>query len=107
MVYSMPDENEDQEYNRQLKRRYVEAMQRAQLEERKKELLKQFLESEAFERLMNVKTSNYELYSKLVDMLISFIQGNRVQGKISEKQLRELLEKITFKKDTTIEFKHK
>jgi programmed cell death protein 5 len=101
------EEAGQQEYQKKLRKRVEEAIRRAQLEERKKEMVKQVLDDMAFERLMNIKVSNGELYAQLVDMLIRLAQAGKVQGKVTEKQFRELLARLTTKRETTIEFKHK
>jgi programmed cell death protein 5 len=101
------EEEDQQRYQKQLQKRYSEALKRAQLEQRKAEIVKRLLDAKAYERLTNIKASNYELYSQLVDLLIAFAQQNRVQGTVSEAQLKSLLEKLTYKKETTIEFHHK
>jgi len=100
-------EEEDQRYQRELRKKVAEAMRRAQVEQQKKELMKQFLAPGAYERLMNIRLSNQELYEQLVSLIISLAQSNRISGKVSEDQFRSILEKVTYKKEPTIEFKHK
>jgi len=102
----MVDE-EDQRYQKELRRRVSEAMRNAQIEQQKKELMKQFLDASAYERLMNIKVSNPELYEQLVNLIISLAQSNRINGKMSEEQLRSILGRITYRKEPKIEFKHK
>lgn len=103
----MADEEEDQRYQRELRKKVTEAMRRAQVEQQKKELMRQLLEPGAYERLMNIRLSNQELYEQLVSLILSLAQSNRISGKISENQLRSILGKITYRKEPTIEFKHK
>ena len=98
---------EDEQQHQKLQKRLVDAVRRAQLEEKKKDLIKRITEPAAYERLMNIRASNPELYGQLVDMMISIIQSNRVAGKISEQQLVSLLERMTARNETTIEFRHK
>ena len=102
----MADE-EEQRYQKELRKRVSEAVRNAQIEQQKKELMKQFLDSAAYERIMNIKVSNPELYEQLVGLIISLAQSNRIKGKMSEEQLRSILERITYRKEPTIEFKHK
>ena len=78
-----------------------------QIEEQRKELMKQVLDTNAFQRLMNVKISNYNLYIQVVNVLISFMQSGRISGKLSEDQLISIITKMTQKPETRIEFKHK
>ena len=100
-------EEEDMGYQRGLRRRVNEAIKKAQMEQQKKELMKQFLEPDAYERLMNVRLSNPELYNQLVNLIVSLVQSNRIAGKLTEEQLKAILAKITFKREPKIEFKHK
>ena len=102
----MVDE-EDQRYQKDLRRKVSEALRNAQIEQQKKELMKQFLEAGAYERIMNIKVSNPELYEQLVNLIISLAQSNRLKGKMSDEQLRSILGRITYRKEPTIEFKHK
>ncbi len=101
------EEGENEQYQKKLRKRVAEALKNAQLEERKKEILRQFLEPKAYERVMNIRISNRDLYDQLVNMVVSLVQSNRVTGKITEAQLRSILERITYKREPTIEFKHK
>ena len=71
------------------------------------EIAKRLLDPSAYERLTNIKMSNPELYRQLVNMLISLAQQNRIQGKVTEQQFRSLLERLTQKEETNIEFRHK
>jgi programmed cell death protein 5 len=103
----MAEEDEEQRYQKEMRKRVAEAMRRAQMEQQKKDVMRQFLEPDAYERLMNIRVSNPELYDQLVGMVVSLVQSNRVTGKISEKQLRSILEKITYRKEPNISFKHK
>lgn len=97
-------ENEAQaKYKKEIYRRLREM----QIEQEKKALAKRFMSSEAYERLMNVRVANYELYSQLLELLIAMAKSNRITGTITETQLKDLLAKLTFKPESKIEFKHK
>lgn len=104
---SMEQENEDEKYEKKLRKKVADAIKNAQLEQQKKEVLKQFLEAKAYERIMNIRVSNYDLYNQLVNLVVSLAQSNRLNGKISETQLKSIIEKITYRREPTIEFKHK
>jgi programmed cell death protein 5 len=101
------EEGEDEQYNKKLRKRVTEALRAAKLEEQKKEIMKQFLEPKAYERVMNIRASNYELYSNIVNVVVSLAQGNRINSKINESQLKSILAKLTNRREPTIEFKHK
>jgi DNA-binding TFAR19-related protein (PDSD5 family) len=100
-------ENEEEQQQKRLQKRYAEAVKRAQVEQQMADIAKRLLDAPAYERLTNIKTSNPDLYRQLVQMLLSLAQQNRIQGKVSEQQFRQLLERLTQKEETTIEFKHK
>jgi DNA-binding TFAR19-related protein (PDSD5 family) len=100
-------ENEEEQYQKKLQKRYSEAVKRAQAEQQMAEIAKRLLDTGAYERLTNIKMSNPELYRQLVNMLISLAQQDRIKGKVNEQQFRSLLERLTHKEETSIEFKHK
>lgn len=103
----MESEGEEERYEKRLRKRVADALKNAQIEQQKRELMKQFLDAKAYERLMNIKLSNNELYNQLVKLVVSLAQSNRLSGKITESQLKSIVEKITFRSEPKIEFKHK
>ncbi|MDE1851763.1 MAG: hypothetical protein KGH69_03695 [Candidatus Micrarchaeota archaeon] len=101
----MPEEQENQDMKaRKALERRVRAMQ---VEQQKRSIAQKFMEPDAYERLMNVRVANYQLYSQLVDLIIAMAQQNRIQGKMTDEQLRDLLSRLTYRPDAKIEFKHK
>ncbi len=82
-------------------------LQALQIEQQKREFAKKYLENDAFERLMNVRISNRELYTQLIDIIISLAQSRRIQGKMNDAQLRDLLTRLTYKPEPSITFQHK
>lgn len=82
-------------------------MQALQMEQQKRNAAKRFMTVEAYERLMNVRVSNYELYSQLLDLIISLANSNRLSSPLTEAQLKDILNRITYKPESKIEFKHK
>ncbi|HIH50631.1 MAG: DNA-binding protein [Candidatus Micrarchaeaceae archaeon] len=101
------EEDEEARYQKKMRKRVTEAIKNAQMEQQKKEIMRQFLDAKAYERLMNIRISNYELYNQLVGMVVSLAQGNRISSKITEEQLMSIVQRMTYKKESTIEFKHK
>jgi DNA-binding TFAR19-related protein (PDSD5 family) len=99
----MAGEDDEAQYQKKLRKQVQDAIKNAQIEQQKKEILRQFLDAKAYERLMNIRISNYQL----VGMVASLAQGNRLTGKITEEQLLSIIKRITFKNEPTIEFKHK
>jgi DNA-binding TFAR19-related protein (PDSD5 family) len=100
-------EGEEEQYQKRLQKRYQEAVKRAQVERQMAEIAMRLLDANAYERLTNIKSSNPELYRQMVSMLVQLAQQNRIQGKVTEAQFKSLLERMTQKEDTTIEFRHK
>jgi|ACVJ01.1.fsa_nt_gi Double-stranded DNA-binding domain. len=96
-------EEEDKEIKKELNRMYKEMEQERQI----RQLMHQLLEPSAYERLMNIKVSNNELYMQLVNMIVTLVQSNQIMGKVSERNLLALLSKINRRPETHIEFKHK
>jgi programmed cell death protein 5 len=64
--------------------------------------LKRALTDEARERLNNVKLVNRELYMKATQAIIYFLNNSRVQAKLSDSEVKMLLQKLTQKKEINI-----
>ncbi len=103
----MDDADDEQQYQKKMRKRINDAIKAAQVEQQKKDIMRQFLDTKAYERMMNIRLSNPDLYNQLVSMVVSLVQSNRVSGKITEPQLKSILAKITYKREPTIEFRHK
>ncbi|MCL5008292.1 MAG: DNA-binding protein [Candidatus Marsarchaeota archaeon] len=101
----MPDQqgSEEDKYRKEMAKR-IKAMQ---AEQQKREIAKKFLTNEAYERLMNVRISNRDLYTQLISLIIQMAQSSRIQGKLTDEQLKSLLARLTYRPEPTIEFKHK
>ncbi|MDE1869271.1 MAG: hypothetical protein KGH60_04905 [Candidatus Micrarchaeota archaeon] len=102
----MPSD-EEQEYQKRLRKRISEQLKMQQLEQQKKEIMSRFLESDAYERLMNIRSVNPELYEQVVNLVISLVQTKRIEGKLTEAQLKSVLQRITTRPETKIDYKHK
>ncbi len=100
---NLPEEQENDKYNKEMSRR----LKLMQQEQQRRELARHLMTNEAYERLMNVRLSNRELYMQLMNLIIQMAQGNRIQGKLTEEQLRSLLARLTSKPEPSISFKHK
>jgi len=99
-------ENE-QEGQKELKERLMKYQQARELEMQKKFALKYIVDSQAYERLMNVRIANPALYDQLVTMLIYLYQNKQVKGKVTDEQLKSILAKVTARKEPEITFKKK
>ena len=86
---------------------FARRMRAAQAEQQRKEIAKRYLETEAYERIMNVRLSNYELYAQVLNLIMAMAQSNRISGKLSDVQLREIITRLTYKPESSIEFRHK
>lgn len=86
---------------------YQKRLQALQLEMQKKELLRGMLSPEAYERMANVRMSSPELYDKVVSSLAYLAQSGKKIGKISDEQLYALLQKMTERHETSIEYRSK
>lgn len=101
----MPEEAEEQE--RQRRQKLEKRLQEMQIEQQKRSAIKKMLTQEAYDRLSNVRVSNRDLYSQVVDLLIAMAQQGRISSTITEAQLKQILMKFTARKEPSIEFKHK
>ena len=86
---------------------YQKRLQALQLEMQKKELLRNMLSPQAYERMSNVRMSSPELYDKVVSSLAYLAQSGKKIGQISDEQLYALLAKMTERRETKIEFRSK
>ncbi|MCX8167164.1 MAG: hypothetical protein N3E37_04930 [Candidatus Micrarchaeota archaeon] len=97
----------------QKKKKLQEALQayreQQKVEQIKKAFLIKVLDSEAFERIMNVKISNKELYDKAIEILMYLYQQRKISEnrKLNEKELKSILSRLINNYEPTIEFKRK
>ena len=104
----MEEEELDQLRNKKLQDQYANMVRAQQLEAQMKAVLKHVLDGSAYERAMNVRIANPELYQQLVGMLAQLYQGKRLKGKINDEQLKKLLERVSATRyESTISIKKK
>jgi len=72
----------------------VEA-QRQQAEAQKKAVLRQHLTDDARKRLNTVKMSKPDVGEKVEQQLVALAQSGRVQGKIDDEKMKQLLSELT------------
>ncbi len=101
------EDNQQEPNNAKIRKMVQERMKRLQIEEQKKNVMQKLLDPAAYNRLMNIRLSNRELFDQVMDLIISLAQSNRIQGRLTEKQLIGILERVTYKKEPTLQFKHK
>lgn len=87
-----------EEMKRELEARQAQQQAEMQLDAS----LKMVLTDDARERLNNVKLVNRELYMRAAQGIIYFARNNNVQGKLSDNDVKMLLQKLTQKRDINI-----
>jgi programmed cell death protein 5 len=75
-----------------------EEQQRKQVEEQRKAVLRTVLTTEARERLGRIKVARPEIAENVENQLIMLAQSGRLKNKVTDQQLRELLQRIIPKK---------
>ena len=93
--------------NEEARKRVMKAMKEAEEEQRRKGMLRQLLEESAYERVMNIRASNYELYRQIADVVASIAQSGKVRGKLTEQQFISIFSRLTARPETQISFKRK
>ena len=69
--------------------------QRQQAEAQKKAILRQHLTDGARKRLNTVKMSKPQVGKKVEQQIVALAQSGRIQGKIDEEKMKELLRELT------------
>ncbi len=88
-----------------IRRRIAEqqAQQEAdQAQEQLDNVLRFLLGPEAKQRLANVRISNKPLYLKAAQSLLMLYKAGQIGGKVSENELKQLLEKLSEKREPKI-----
>lgn len=76
----------------------VQEQARQELEMQKKQVLMQILTPEARGRLANLRLTKPEFVEQVELQIIQLAQMGRIQSKINDEQLKELLKKLTGQK---------
>ncbi len=82
-----------------------EQQQAQAMEEMKRQLLAKILTPEAFERLGRIRTVNPSLAAQAEMALVRIAQEGKVQERITDEHLKELLRALSEKKDIKIQRK--
>lgn len=72
------------------------------IEEMKKQLLGQVMEKEAIERLSRVKLANPLVASQVENYLIEIFQSGKLNKKVSDSELKQILDVLVEKRKTKI-----
>jgi programmed cell death protein 5 len=97
------DEELDEARSQKLEERLAEFQKRQEIEAQKKSILRHIVTPEAYERLMNVRIANQFLYDQVVTTLIYLYQNKQIKGKVSDEQVKKLLERVTARKESKIQ----
>ena len=76
----------------------AEEERRQELEEAKRDVIRQILSSEARERLNTIRMAKPEFAELLENQLIALAQSGRIKNMITDAQLKEILRQIMPKK---------
>ncbi len=103
-----PQEIKERKIN-EIKEKYSQQMEDQQrqieLENQIDSALKLILSEEAKTRLYNVRLVNRELYLKTAQSLIFLYKSGKISGKLSEEEVKSLLERLSAKREITIKRK--
>ncbi|MCL5100103.1 MAG: DNA-binding protein [Candidatus Marsarchaeota archaeon] len=100
-------DNGDERNSADMKKAMSKLYKQMEQDQQVRSMLRQLLDDGAYERMMNIRVSNNELYTQLARLIVSLAQSNQIAGRITEPQLVSLLGRLTSRPDTKIEFKHK
>ncbi len=84
--------------NEEYQKKLAEAQALREAELKRRAFLKRVLEPGAFERIMRIRMSSPELYSKLFQLLYYLYQSNQLSGKVGEEKLKAMAAKLVEKK---------
>jgi len=100
------EDTEDAPTQQEALRKQIETARAAQENEKKiRSVLVRILEPDAYERIMNVKLSNSEVYAKAVNALAYYY--NKVRRKITDQELKAFLSSATERREGTLEIRRK
>ena len=85
---------EGEEINEMRKKRYEQLARAQEMEAQKRTLVRNLVDSAGYERLMNVRLANPELYDQLVGTIAYLYKNGQVKGKLSEAQVIQLLSRL-------------
>jgi programmed cell death protein 5 len=102
----MENDSSEEKQLETLRRRVAEQQQAQQEAEQAQEQLENalrfLLEPNAKQRLSNVRIANKPLYLRTAQALLMLYKSGQINGKISETELKKLLEKMSEKREPKI-----
>jgi len=90
-----------------LRKRLAEMQRMQEAEAQLRSILRVALEPGAYERLMNVRISNPELYVQVARLIVSLYGNKQLAGKVGEKELQALLARLTSRREGGISIRRK
>ena len=105
MEYENEDELKQQKMEEMKKKMLAQQQaeqQRLEAESQISSAVRQLCEEAAYSRLYNVKLVNRELYMKAVQSILSLAQQGYIKSKVTEPQMKQLLEKLSVKREIKI-----
>ncbi|MGL6299036.1 MAG: DNA-binding protein [Methanobacteriaceae archaeon] len=84
-----------QELQQQAVQEQSQAQMQQEMEMQKKQIMMQILTTEARSRLANLRLTKPDFVNQIEIQLIQLVQSGRVQGKITDEQLKDLLKKLS------------
>ena len=91
-----------EEYKQKALKRRSEKEAEFRAAEQIDQLLRQVLDPAAKQRLSNVRLVNPELHQKTTQAILYLVQNRKFSGKFNEEQIKQLLEKLSQKRETKI-----
>ncbi len=92
---------------KKLRERLSQLQKQEEYEAQVRMVLRKFLTDDAYERMMNVRISNKQLYFGAAGAIAQAASAGQVQGKISGERLKSLLAGMMERHETTLEIKKK
>ncbi|RBQ22837.1 DNA-binding protein [Candidatus Methanobinarius endosymbioticus] len=93
-LHQQAEANENQQTQQQMQQKQMQQ----EMEAKKKQLIMQILTPEARSRLANLRLTKPEFVEQIELQLIQLAQSGRVQGKITDEQLKVLLKQLSGQK---------
>ena len=100
--YEQAREAKLKELQAQAQQQHAQQTQQATAERQLNEGLKRILTPEAKERLSNIRLIKPELYTRVAEFVLYLAQSGKVQGKVTEEQVKQVLQKLSEKRETKI-----
>lgn len=102
MAMDSSEEKQLEEYRRRMAEQQQAQQEADQAQGQLDNILRFLLEPSAKQRLGNVRISNKPLYLKAAQSLLMLYKAGQINGKVSDEELKKLLEKLSEKRESKI-----